>query len=127
MGGFLLVGAGGALGAMGRYGVGLAVARLGFSGFPLATMLVNIAGSLAMGLFIGILARTLPPMQAEARLFVAIGLLGGFTTFSAFSLDVISLLERGQMGGALLYALVSVIGSVLALGLGLLIVRGLPL
>ncbi len=127
MNGFLLVGAGGALGAMGRYGFGMLVTRAGFAGFPLATIAINIFGSLLMGLFIGILAKTLPPWQAEARLFVAIGLLGGFTTFSAFSLDTIVLFERGALMQAGFYVLISVIGSILALWAGLLVARGLPL
>ncbi len=127
MNGFLLVGAGGAIGAMGRYGIGIIVARAGFGGFPLATMGVNIFGSLLMGLFIGILAKILPPWQAEARLFIAIGVLGGFTTFSAFSLDTIVLFERGEMMQAGLYVFISAAGSVLALWAGLLVARGLPL
>jgi len=127
MNGLLLVGAGGAIGAMGRYGVGVFVTRLGFSGFPLATIIVNIFGSLFMGLFIGILAKTLPVWQNEARLFIAIGLLGGFTTFSAFSLDVITLFERGAMMQTGFYVLVSTIGAILALWTGLMIARGLPL
>ncbi|MCF6326935.1 MAG: fluoride efflux transporter CrcB [Devosiaceae bacterium] len=127
MNGFLLVGAGGALGAMGRYGVGILVAKTGFGGFPLATIAINIIGSVLMGLFIGILAKTLPPWQGEARLFIAIGLLGGFTTFSAFSLDTIVLFERGALMQAGFYVLITVTGSILALWAGLLIARGLPL
>jgi CrcB protein len=122
----VLVGAGGALGAMARYGVSVLVGRLWPSGFPLATILVNIVGSLAMGLLVGAMARLLPPWQAEARLFVAIGMLGGFTTFSSFSLDTIALIERGAMGQALLYIGLSVALSVLGLYLGLLITRGFP-
>ncbi|HHG89163.1 MAG TPA: fluoride efflux transporter CrcB [Devosia sp.] len=127
MNAFLLVGAGGALGAMGRYGVGVLVGRMGVTGFPFATLIVNIAGSLAMGLLVGLLAKLLPTWQNEARLFVAVGLLGGFTTFSAFSLDAIALLERGQMGQALVYVSFSVVLSILALFAGLLFMRGLPL
>lgn len=127
MNAFLMVGAGGALGAMGRYGVGVLVGRMGVTGFPFATMIVNIVGSLAMGLLVGLLAKLLPTWQNEARLFVAVGLLGGFTTFSAFSLDAIVLMERGQMGQALVYIAVSVVFSILALFAGLLIMRGLPL
>ncbi len=127
MNAFLMVGAGGALGAMGRYGVGVLVGRMGVTGFPFATMIVNILGSLAMGLLVGLLAKLLPSWQNEARLFVAVGLLGGFTTFSAFSLDAIVLMERGQMGQALAYISLSVVLSVLALFAGLFIMRGLPL
>jgi CrcB protein len=123
---FLLVGLGGALGAMARYGVGVVVGHLWRTPFPLATLLINIAGSLAMGLLVGWLARTLPHGQNEIRLFVAVGILGGFTTFSAFSLDVMTLIERGDVIPAVLYAAGSVVLSVLGLLLGLMIFRGLP-
>jgi fluoride exporter len=123
---FLLVGLGGALGAVARYGVSVAVGHFWRTPFPLATMLVNVSGSLAMGLLVGWLARALPPGQSEIRLFVAVGILGGFTTFSAFSLDVMTLIERGDVIPAVIYALGSVLLSVLALLLGLMIFRGLP-
>ena len=121
---FLLVGAGGALGAMGRYGVGTLVGRVWHGGLPLGTLAVNIVGSLAMGLLVGFLARYTPEWQAQARLFLAIGLFGGFTTFSAFSLDAVILIERGQFGLAFVYALASVVLSVLALFIGLIVMRG---
>ncbi len=127
MNAFLMVGAGGALGAMGRYGIGVLVGRMGVSGFPFATLIVNVFGSLVMGLLVGLLAKLLPGWQNEARLFVAVGLLGGFTTFSAFSLDAIVLMERGEMGQALVYISASVVLSILALFAGLLFMRGLPL
>ncbi|HWU16601.1 MAG TPA: fluoride efflux transporter CrcB [Devosia sp.] len=123
---FLLVGLGGAIGAMSRYGVSILVGRIWPHAFPLGTLLINIAGSAAMGLFIGILARTLPPWQEEARLFVAIGILGGFTTFSSFSLDTIALVERGEMLQAGLYVLLSVVVCLIGLYLGLLVTRGSP-
>ena len=123
---FLLVGLGGAIGAMSRYGVSILVGRIWPHAFPLGTMLINIIGSIAMGLFIGILARTLPPWQEEARLFVAIGILGGFTTFSSFSLDTIALVERGEMLQAGLYVLLSVVVCLIGLYLGLLVTRGSP-
>lgn len=119
----LLVGIGGAMGSVARYGGGLLVGRLWPSTFPLATMLVNIAGSLIMGLFIGWLARTTPAWQADARLFFAVGVLGGFTTLSSFSLDTVVLLERGEVGQAALYVLGSVVISIAALFIGLLIMR----
>ena len=120
---FLLVGAGGAIGAMGRYAIGIIVGRMWHGPFPLGTIVVNIVGSLLMGLLIGLLARYTPEWQASARLFLAVGILGGFTTFSAFSLDVIILMERGQLGLAVGYALFSVVASVAALFLGLLLIR----
>jgi len=124
MNAFFLVGAGGALGAMARYGSGVVITRLWGVAFPFGTIFVNVAGSLLMGLLIGALARFTPPWQAEARLFVAVGLLGGFTTFSAFSLDVVTLVERGATVQAVMYMAVSVIVSVAALLAGLLLIRG---
>lgn len=121
---YLLVAVGGALGSMARYGGGVLVGRLWSSSFPLGTMLINIAGSLAMGLFIGWLVRTTPAWQADGRLFVAVGIFGGFTTFSSFSLDAISMLERGEVGPAVLYVLVSVVVGIAALYGGLVLIRG---
>ncbi len=123
---FLLVGLGGAIGAMSRYGASMLVGRIWPHAFPLGTLLINIAGSAAMGVFIGLLARTLPPWQEEARLFIAIGILGGFTTFSSFSLDTIALMERGEMLQAGLYVLLSVVVCLIGLYLGLLVTRGSP-
>ncbi|MCR6671579.1 fluoride efflux transporter CrcB [Devosia ginsengisoli] len=121
---FLLVGAGGALGAMSRYGFSVLVGRFWPMSFPLATLLINIIGSLAMGLFVGLMARLLPTWQNEARLFVAVGILGGFTTFSSFSLDAIVLIERGEMLQAIGYVLLSVVLCLIGLYLGLLVTRG---
>ncbi len=124
MNALLLVGLGGAIGSIARYGTGVLVGRLWSTSFPLATMLVNITGSLIMGLFIGYLARTTPAWQADARLFVAVGILGGFTTLSSFSLDTVVLIERGEITQAAFYVLGSIVISVLALFGGLLIMRG---
>ena len=123
MNAFLLVGIGGAIGSIARYGSGVLVGRVWSSSFPLATMLVNIAGSLIMGLFIGWLARSTPAWQADARLFFAVGVLGGFTTLSSFSLDTVVLLERGEIGQAALYLAVSVAVSIAALFAGLWVMR----
>ena len=120
----LLVAAGGAIGASLRHLVNLAALRLVGPGFPWGTMAINIAGSLAMGVFIEVLARRYNASN-ELRLFVATGILGGFTTFSAFSLDFAVLWERGALVSALGYALASVIGSILALFLGLWLARSL--
>lgn len=124
---YFLVGLGGAIGAMGRYGFGVMVGRLHAGSFPFATLGVNVIGSLAMGLLIGLLAKFTPAWQGDIRLFVAVGMFGGFTTFSSFSLDAVTLIERGQVSLAVLYALASVVVSVMALFGGLLIVRGLPI
>jgi len=121
---YLLVAAGGALGSVARYGAGVLVGKAWDATFPLATLLINIAGSLAMGLFIGYLARTTPNWQADARLFVAVGILGGFTTFSSFSLDTIAMLERGEVVQAGLYVVASVAVGIAALYGGLVLLRG---
>jgi CrcB protein len=119
----LLVGIGGALGSIARYLSGVAVGRVWPSSFPLATMLINITGSLIMGLFIGWLARTTPAWQADARLFFAVGVLGGFTTLSSFSLDTVVLLERGEVAQAAVYVTVSIAVSIVALLVGLWLMR----
>ncbi len=124
MQGVVLVGIGGALGAVLRYLIGVGVTRVWTAPFPLATLLINIAGSLAMGVLVGALGRSLLSWTAEARLFLGIGILGGFTTFSSFSLDVVTLLQRGLVAQALAYVLLSVAVSVLALYLGLMITKG---
>lgn len=123
---FLLVGLGGAIGAVARHGAGLALGQVWRGSFPLATLVVNVGGSLAMGLLVGWLARSLPGWHDEVRLFVGVGLLGGFTTFSAFSLDVVALYERGEVLTAVLYAGGSVILAVAALAAGLILVRAVP-
>lgn len=119
-----LVGVGGAIGSMARYGMSVLVGRFWTIGFPLATLLVNIIGSALMGVLIGILARAMPQMSNEIRLFVAVGILGGFTTFSSFSLDTIVLIERGELAQALLYIALSVVVCLAGLYLGLLTTRG---
>jgi CrcB protein len=120
----LIVMLGGALGAGARHLAGaFALARFG-PGFPWGTLTVNLAGGLLMGLLAGWLARS--GGSEQARLFLAVGLLGGFTTFSAFSLEVFLMIERGQYGPAALYIGASVIGSVLLLLLGLWAMRGAP-
>ncbi|MFN7167341.1 MAG: fluoride efflux transporter CrcB [Pannonibacter sp.] len=118
---YLLVMIGGALGAGLRHGVNTLAPRLLGTGFPYATLTVNIVGSLVMGLFVGWLAKQTGGVSTGLRLFFATGVLGGFTTFSAFSLDVSVLWERGDTGLALVYVLASVAISILALfaGLGL--------
>jgi CrcB protein len=122
MNAYLLVGLGGAIGAMLRYGAGVSLGSLA-NGFPVATFAVNLAGSIAMGLLIGILAKTTPQYQNEIRLFLAVGIFGGFTTFSSFSLDAFSLLERGDYLLAGLYVLGSVALGIAGLAMGLFAVR----
>ncbi|CAG1005054.1 Putative fluoride ion transporter CrcB [Rhizobiaceae bacterium] len=118
----LLVALGGAIGASLRHLVNVAGLKILGSGFPWATMAVNLIGSFAMGMFIEYLTRRIGA-STELRLFIATGLLGGFTTFSAFSLDFAALWQRGEMVTAFGYVLVSVVGALLALFLGLWVVR----
>jgi fluoride exporter len=119
---YLLVFLGGGLGAALRHGVNVGMARWFGTGFPFGTLTVNVAGSLAMGLLIAYLAFKGDASQ-HWRLFIATGVLGGFTTFSAFSLDVALLYERGAVGLAFGYVVVSVVASIAALFAGLLLVR----
>ena len=114
----LLVMFGGAIGAGLRHLANLAALRAFGPGFPWGTMGINIAGSLAMGLFVELLARKFGASN-ELRLFVVTGILGGFTTFSAFSLDFATLTGRGELAGAAFYAIASVAFSILALFAGL--------
>lgn len=118
----LLVAIGGAIGASLRHLANLLSLRLVGPNFPWGTMAINIAGSFAMGVFIEVLARRFNASN-ELRLLVATGILGGFTTFSAFSLDFAVLWERGAALPALGYAIVSVVGSILAIFLGLWLAR----
>ncbi len=115
---FLGAGLGGAL----RHGVNVAALRFIGSDFPVGTLAINVAGSFVMGLLAAWFALKADPGQAW-RLFLTTGILGGFTTFSAFSLDAILLWERGQAGAAAAYVAMSVALSLLALFAGLLIVR----
>ena len=119
---YLLVGIGGALGALARFGAQNWIGALA-NGFPVATFLVNIAGSIAMGVLIGVLAKFTPQYQNEIRLFVAVGIFGGFTTFSSFSLDAITLIERGDVMLAGIYIVGSVLLSLAGLWMGMLAMR----
>ena len=120
----LIVALGGAVGASLRHLVNLATLRALGSNFPWGTLAVNIVGCFIMGVFVEMLVRRLGVSQ-EIRLFVATGLLGGFTTFSAFSLDVALLWERGAVVLAALYVISSVVFSIAALFAGLALVRAL--
>lgn len=114
----LLVAAGGAIGASLRHAVNLLSLRALGPSFPWGTLSINVAGGFLMGLFVELLARRYGASE-QMRLFVATGILGGFTTFSAFSLDVALLWQRGAVAPAAAYAVASVVGSILALFLGL--------
>lgn len=110
----LLVALGGAVGSAARYGVGLAAARMFGVAFPWGTLAVNIVG----GLLMGAMAARVSPDNENVRLLIGTGVLGGFTTFSAFSLETVGLMEH-QPGNAALYAVASLVLSVGACWLGL--------
>ncbi|MEO9470242.1 fluoride efflux transporter CrcB [Parasphingorhabdus sp.] len=118
----LLVMAGGALGAGARYNLGRLVFHWVGPGFPFGTLAANLLGGFLMGILVGLLALS-DSVDEPWRLFLGVGLLGGFTTFSAFSLEVLNMIERGSWGIAAGYALLSVIGSVVALFIGLFAMR----
>ena len=117
-----LVMLGGALGAGARHLAGRAVLAWLAPAFPVATMAVNVAGGLLMGLLAGGLAR-LGVAGEGWRLFLGVGVLGGFTTFSSFSLDTVLLAQRGEAVAAAAYVALSVAGSLGALVLGLALAR----
>lgn len=120
---YLWVILGGACGAAARFAVMGAVTRLMGHGFPYGTMTVNILGSLLMGVFIVSFAKMLGVSQ-EFKAFATVGLLGGFTTFSTFSLDAVTLIERHDYGAAAIYMASSVFLSVAALLAGMALARG---
>ena len=121
---YLLVFVGGGLGATLRHLINVSCARCLGIGFPWGTFIINISGSTVMGLIAGYLA-----LKGEAaqpwRLFLMTGILGGYTTFSAFSLDTALLYERGELGLAVAYVLGSVVLSIAGLFAGLALVRHL--
>jgi fluoride exporter len=121
-----LVFAGGGAGAVLRHQLGRAMTQAfvpaAMTAFPWATLAVNVSGSLAMGLLAGWLAR-FGSGGDTWRLLVGVGLLGGFTTFSAFSLELMLLIERGQAATAFAYAAVSVLAGLTGLYVGLIAMR----
>ncbi|MEP6784853.1 MAG: fluoride efflux transporter CrcB [Sphingomonadales bacterium] len=124
MNNLLAVMGGGAVGAGGRYLVGGAFLRALGPGFPWGTLAVNLIGGLLMGVLVGVLARESNGGE-QARLLLGVGVLGGFTTFSAFGLETFLMIERGQALIAAGYVGASVIGAVALTGAGLFLVRSL--
>ena len=118
----LLAAAGGALGSAARYMVNVGAGRLFGMGFPWGTLIVNVLGCFIMGLLVGLGAQRLS-ITSEARVFLMTGILGGFTTFSAFSADFAGLFERRDFGLAALYLTGSVALSLLAVFAGLYLIR----
>jgi len=122
---YLIVFLGAGIGGAVRHGVSVGSARLIGLGFPTGTLIVNVVGSFFMGLLAGyFLAR--PGISQQVRLFLTTGILGGFTTFSAFSLDTALLMERHAYALAAGYVAGSVIASIAALFLGLTLFKGAP-
>lgn len=119
---YLLVFLGGGLGAMARHGISGVSLRLWGIGFPFGTLAVNIVGSLLMGVLVEHFALR-SGIPAATRLFLTTGVLGGFTTFSAFSLEAVLLYQRGQTAAAAMYVLASTVLSIAGLVAGMALVR----
>jgi CrcB protein len=116
---YLLVALGGALGSVARYAVSLGAARWLGAGLPWGTLIVNVTGSFAIGLLAALLtADGRPALGGDARAFVLIGILGGFTTFSSFSLETLNLARSGALGAAAANAGLSLLLSLAAVWLG---------
>ena len=123
---FLLVAAGGAIGSMARYGLGVLAGRAApNAGWPVGTLTANVIGGLLMGLLVGWLAFRGGAQQEAVRLFAAVGVLGGFTTFSSYSLEAVQMIERRQVGLAGAYVAGSVVLAIAAVFVGLMIARRL--
>ena len=122
--GFLIVFFGGGLGAALRHGINLVAARALGTEFPYGTLIINVLGSLAMGLIAEYFALK-AGLPQRLRLFLTTGILGGFTTFSTFSLEAALLYERGAVASAAIYVIASVVLAIGGLFAGLMIVRTL--
>ena len=120
----LAVGIGGGLGALLRYVVAGAIQSAAWPGYPWGIFVVNITGGLAMGLIVELSALKLQ-MSPEMRAFLTTGILGGYTTFSTFSLDSVLLIERGQYASAVTYVVGSTVLSILAVFAGMWAVRAI--
>ena len=124
MGGFVLVFAGSGIGGMLRYAVGLLALRWFGPAFPIGTLAINVFGSAVMGLVVAMFT-ALNIGHADVRLFLTTGIIGGFTTFSTFSLDAITLWQRGAHAAAITYVLASITVSFVALAITVFLVRRL--
>ena len=119
----LLVAVGGAAGAVARYGLGVQALRLWGPGWPFGTFIANVSGGLLMGVLAGYLAHRGGADQERLRVLLGVGVLGGFTTFSAFSLETSLMIGRRAYGQAFAYTTASVLLSVTALFVGLMLAR----
>ena len=118
----LVIAAGGAFGAVARYGVGVFATRMFGMSFPWGTLIVNIGGSFLLGALIEVMALRWS-VSPEMRAFLVIGVMGAFTTFSTFSMDVVVLFQRGMIGLSALYIATSVVGALLGFMAGLRVLR----
>lgn len=116
----LAVAGGGAIGSVARYVVGVVMLRSS-SGFPLSTLLINVAGSFFIGLFARLFDA--PDEHQVLRVALTVGICGGFTTFSTFSAETVTMLQQGKVGRAALYVMVSLVAGVLATFAGLMVGR----
>jgi CrcB protein len=119
------VATGGAIGSVARYLVGIGSGKLFGLNFPWGTLIINVTGSFLIGLFIGLFAARWDLPQAM-RVFLTVGMCGGYTTFSTFSLDAFYLMERGEVAAAGAYMVGSVVLSVGALIGAMQVIRALP-
>lgn len=117
----LAVAGGGAIGSVARYVIGVLLVRAG-NGFPVSTLLVNVVGSFLIGLFARLFDA--PDHNQVLRVALTVGICGGFTTFSTFSAETVTLLQQGKAGRAALYVTVSLVAGVLATFAGLTVGRG---
>jgi len=120
---FLLVAMGGAVGAVARYGTGILVRTQMTESWPVATLLVNVLGSMGIGIVFILLERGV--LHVDTRSLVVVGFFGAFTTFSTFSLELLHLVERGEGGQAALYALFSLVACFVGVTLGVFATRAL--
>ena len=120
---FLYVATGGAVGSMIRYAMSVLLSKIDTGTFPLPIFVVNITGSFLMGVWIGVMALMLPGRAKELHMLMAIGVLGGYTTFSTFSLESYMLIEKGLWAQAALYIGGSVVFSIAALFAGMWLMR----
>lgn len=120
----LAVALGGAVGAVSRYGLVLTVARLGGAGFPWATLIANVGGSFLIGL-IWVLLEHRAMLDSPWRALLIVGILGGFTTFSAFSLETLTLMQEMRWSAVVANVVLSVAGCLIAVGLGAAMARNL--
>jgi fluoride exporter len=121
---YLLAALGGALGALARWAIGAAL-PVPAGGWPWATLLINLSGCLLIGLLLALLAARWPHAHG-ARTFLGTGVLGGYTTWSAFAVEVVRLVDGGAAGRAAGYVVASVLGGVLAVAVGVVVGRALP-